>query len=146
MASEIIVRIALVQLFPGLAQSPFEITSQPTPDYNCIAWAAGDTDNFVWPGVFWPAEMPRKVTRKSFVRFFEGIGYRVCANPDPEDGQEKIALYEHEGIPTHAARLLMDGRWSSKLGSEHDISHALDALNGHEYGEPVVFMKRPITP
>ena len=32
----------LTLLFPGLQVSTFQVTSPPTRDYNCIAWAAGD--------------------------------------------------------------------------------------------------------
>jgi hypothetical protein len=144
-SSEIAVRLALVKEFPGLAQSAFEITSQPTRDYNCIAWAAGDSDRFWWPGAFWPAAVGRKVTRANFIRAFEGIGYKVCATPDPEEGYEKVALYEDRGVPTHAARLLPNGSWTSKLGHAHDISHSLEGLNGSQYGAPVIFMRRPVS-
>ena len=142
MASEIAVRLALVGKFPELARSPFEITSDQNPFYNCIAWAAGDTENFWWPGVFWPKSAPRKVTRESFVRAFATRGFKPCDSPDLEDGYEKVALYEKDGEPTHAARLLPNGRWTSKLGKFHDISHDLDGLNGDEYGTPVLFLRR----
>jgi hypothetical protein len=127
-----------------LAQSPFEITSEPTQEYNCIAWAAGESDRFWWPGRFWPASVGRKVNRANFIRAFESIGYKMCETPDVEAGYEKVALYESNGEPTHAARLLPNGRWTSKLGWEHDISHSLEGLNGDNYGEPVVFMRRQL--
>lgn len=136
--------MSLVRIFPGLGQGPFRITSQPDPNYNCIAWAASRVDQFWWPGIFWPSGVPKKETRKSFVRAFEGLGYQVCAGPDPEIGFEKVVLFEKLGTPTHAARLLPDGWWSSKLGSAHDISHSLNALNGEKYGKPAVFMRRPL--
>jgi hypothetical protein len=148
-ASEIATRLRLVREFPGLAESPFEVTSEPDPNYNCIAWAAGDTEHFWWPGLgpgcFWPPSVPRATTRVAFVRAFQKIGYRPCTGPEPEDGFEKIALYELDGSPTHAAKLLANGRWSSKLGRFHDISHSLDGLNGQQYGEPVLFMRRATT-
>ena len=50
--------------YPRLADAGYEITSDATPVYNCIAWAAGDTTRW-WecgedrpidePGVYWPA-------------------------------------------------------------------------------------------
>ena len=147
-AAELAVRAFLVGKFPGLAQTPFEVTSDPTPIYNCIAWAAGDQQSFWWPGhgsgYFWPPSVPRAVTRDAFIRAFGRLRYRVCLSPDLEDGDEKVALYEFGGEPTHAARLMPDGRWSSKLGQSHDIAHSLDALNGDEYGAPVIFLRRPI--
>jgi hypothetical protein len=145
MASEIEVRQRLVKIFPGLSQSPFELTSEPTPSYNCIAWAAGVNDQFWWPGAtMWPKNAKKKVTREAFVQAFATRGFAPCEHPDPEEGFEKIALYERDGEPTHAARQLPDGRWSSKLGQAHDIAHSIEALNGDQYGEPVLYLKRPI--
>ncbi|MCI0637958.1 MAG: hypothetical protein L0Y72_23715 [Gemmataceae bacterium] len=37
-------------------------------------------------------------------------------------------------MPTHAARQLPTGRWSSKLGPSEDIEHDLHALEGEIYG------------
>ncbi|MEO5774348.1 MAG: hypothetical protein ABIQ32_09565 [Sphingomicrobium sp.] len=99
---------------------------------------------FWWPGVFWPKSVGKQETRENFVKAFGTKGYRVCDGPDPEEGYEKIALYELDGVPTHAAKLLPDGRWSSKLGSSNDIAHTLEALNGDQYGEPVLFLKRAL--
>lgn len=145
MSSEIAVRLALVKEFPGLAQSAFEITSEPTPIYNCIAWAAGETDHFRWPNKSWPPSVGRANSRDNFIRFFGSYGYKKCDSPNSEAGYEKVVLYEKDGAPTHAARLLPNGRWTSKLGSSHDISHSLEGLNGDNYGAPVVFMRRPTT-
>lgn len=145
MASEIEVRQFLVGKFPGLGQSPFEITSAQDRSYNCIAWAAGQSQKFWWPGFpDWPSPN-RKVTRANFIRVFQKLGYDVCDNPEPEDGFEKIALYEKDGSPTHAARLLADGKWTSKLGQSNDISHSLNALNGDQYGEPTIFLRRALS-
>ena len=45
-------------LFPDLARTGYQVTSPPDPVYNCIAWAAGRTDEWWWPDVggfeFWP--------------------------------------------------------------------------------------------
>ena len=44
------------QAFPRLAQEGYLITSQPDQNYNCIAYAAGDTGSW-WshlPGYRWP--------------------------------------------------------------------------------------------
>lgn len=99
---------------------------------------------FWWPGRFWPKTADRAVTRESFLQAFAARGYDVCNDPDVEAGFEKIVLYELDGVPAHAARQLPDGRWSSKLGRLHDITHTLDALNGDRYGEPTVFLKRRV--
>ncbi len=141
-APEIEARLWIIRGFPGLARSPFQITSQPTRQYNCIAWAAGDDQHFWWPTLHWPKAVGRQITRANFIRAFEGVGYRVCDGPEPEADYDKITIYELNGEPTHAAKLLPNGWWSSKLGSAYDISHTLDGLNGDQYGAPAVFMRR----
>lgn len=50
-------------------------------------------------------------------------------------------------IPTHMARQLPNGAWTSKCGANEDIAHfTLDALERygalHYYGCPVVYMRR----
>jgi hypothetical protein len=35
----------LHEVFPGLLGTAYRVTSPPDPDYNCIAWAAGVTDD-----------------------------------------------------------------------------------------------------
>lgn len=143
-ATELEARLRIVAEFPGLQQTPFEITSPRTPQYNCIAWAVGDDARFWWPHLFWPPNVKRQRTRKAFVAAFKTKGFVPCDGPDFEFGFEKIVLYEKDGLPTHAARLLEDGRWASKLGSSHDITHALNGLNGENYGTPAIFLRRQI--
>jgi hypothetical protein len=136
-------RAWVIARFPALDQSAFEVTSEPTRDYNCIAWAVGDDKNFWWPTMHWPTK--RTESRQSFLKAFATKGYKPCNSADPEPGFEKIALYMLDGKPKHAARLLSDGKWTSKLGSAYDITHTLGCLNGDKYGEPVVFLKRKST-
>jgi hypothetical protein len=47
------------------------------------------------------------------------------------------------GVPTHAARLLPSGLWTSKLGEWEDIEHDLLALEGDVYGTVALLLKRP---
>jgi hypothetical protein len=46
------------QDFPRLTPENHRTTSPAAIDYNCVAWAAGDTENWWQPGVFWPAQTP----------------------------------------------------------------------------------------
>lgn len=136
-------------VFPRLAPDNNEITSPSTPRYNCIAWAAGDAERCWWPdadGVaYWPGGVPRAETVEAFVDAFRTLGYGPCDDGELEPGHEKVALFAHLGLPTHAARQLPDGRWSSKLGRSVDIAHALDALDGPLYGAAVLFLRRRST-
>jgi hypothetical protein len=66
-----------------------------------------------------------------------------------EAGFEKIAIYvDGDGVPTHAARQLSDGAWTSKLGEWEDIRHlTLEAMEddglGLGYGKVSLILKRP---
>lgn len=138
----------LESLFPGLARGGYRITSPRDADYNCIAWAAGVTHAWWWPGrdarkEYWPPGVARERTLDAFVAAFASLGYTVCDGERPEAGYEKIALFaDADGRPTHAARQLPGGRWTSKLGIAEDIEHGLHDLEGAIYGAAALVMKR----
>jgi hypothetical protein len=139
----------LEERFPGLRDTPYRVTSLATRDYNCIAWAAGDTAHWWWPDndpdatVFWPPGVALEETLAAFVAAFAVLGYSPCSGEEPEPGFEKVALFARDGVPTHAARQLPDGRWTSKLGLREDIEHDLHAVGGELYGTVVQLLKRP---
>jgi hypothetical protein len=83
-------------------------------------------------------------TLDAFVAAFATLGYVPCSGEEPENGFEKVALFARGGMPTHAARQLSDGRWTSKLGLREDIEHDLHAVSGDLYGTVVLVLKRPI--
>jgi hypothetical protein len=138
----------LLRAFPGLAASNFIVTSPRTPNYNCIAWAAGDEQHWWEPlglgGYYWPPGIPREYTRDAYILAFRRQGYRECGDASLDDGYEKIALFfDRNGMPTHAARQLPDGNWTSKLGAWEDIQHdRLEAVEGPSYGRASLFMRR----
>lgn len=136
------------KLFSPLAKSGYEITSPANPDYNCIAWAAEDDEVWWWPDIqytaYWPPQAPRIETIEAFIKAYEILDYILCDTSEYEEGFEKIAIYEKDGKPTHAARQLNSGNWTSKLGRLEDIEHAtLDDLTGQHYGSITIIMKRP---
>ncbi|MBY0526565.1 MAG: hypothetical protein K2R98_24430 [Gemmataceae bacterium] len=143
--------IDLEALFPGLSGTDYRVTSPSDRKYNCIAWAASDTRRWWWPdpppgdeGYHWPSSVSNEETLVAFMAAFATLGYRPCAVEAIEPGWERIALYATaNGAPTHAARQLPDGRWTSKLGRWQDIEHTLRALEGEAYGSIVQIMKRP---
>jgi hypothetical protein len=164
--------------FNKLARAGYDKTSEATGffgtpgSYNCIAWAAQDIHHWWWPtpdGYWLSWVKPREVTVFCFVTTFRWLGYRICRSSRCELGFQKIALYaihySHTPTPvpstlqelhdfwepTHMARQLPDGKWSSKCGPNEDIAHyTLDALesyglaygSGDEYGCDVVYMRR----
>jgi len=143
------VMMSITDLFPGLRGATYRITSPEDEHYNCIAWAAGATNNWWWPfgdpeSTHWPDTLPREETLEAFRALFATLGYGTSAGAELELGYEKIALFADAQVcPLHAARQLPTGRWTSKLGALEDLEHELHELEGTEYGSVVLVMKRP---
>jgi hypothetical protein len=136
----------LETVFPHLKGAHYDCTSPEDINYNCIAWAAGEQDVWLWPrspDTHWPDGLPDEETLSAFIALFRSYGYEVCESGELEEGIEKIAIFAHQGKPTHAARQLPDGLWTSKCGRSKDISHELRGVSGTHYGEPKVYMSRP---
>jgi hypothetical protein len=123
--------------FPLLTQ--YVATSPATTNYNCIAWACGDNTRWWWPdsSAFWPSGIRCDETVEAFDALFASGGAFEVDTEDLEDGVVKIALFAQNGKPTHAARQLRNGRWTSKLGTAVDIAHSLRELEGAQYGAVV---------
>jgi hypothetical protein len=136
----------LERLFPNLVSEGYAITSPRAPEYNCIAWAAGDETRWWWPDPdnYWPPDVVREETVSAFVDAFRSCGYEPCPDGQPEVGVDKVAIYVDpaDGVPTHAARLLPDGVWTSKCGKLQDIRHGLQGLEGEYYGTVRIYLKR----
>ena len=133
--------------FPNLILTGFIQTSLRTPDYNCIAWAAGENSRWWWPDFqyvcYWPDNLARgDESILNFIKLFEGLGYFVCEDGHLEDEFEKVVLYANGDSVKHAARQLPSGKWTSKLGSNIDIEHTLEGLECPFYGQIIQFMKR----
>ena len=134
--------------FPNLAGSGYEITSESTDEYNCIAWVLGVTTRW-WghqnPGEYWPSSLPRNSRIETVIQLFTTKGYSFCNDDALEPGYEKIALYSFVGQFTHVARQLQDGRWSGKLGNRETITHPSPAnLAGGIYGNMHCIMRRDL--
>jgi hypothetical protein len=136
------------RLFPGLRGKAWKITSLPESQYNCIAWSASDTAQWWWPGdpadgYYWPEGVEKAETLAAFIAAYALMGYAECVDSAQEPGYEKIALFATpDGIPTHAARQLPNGRWTSKLGRLEDIEHELLDVCGQIYGSVVKVVRR----
>lgn len=136
--------------FPNLKFEGYSIESPTTIEYNCIAWAAGENNRWWWPDSYytsyWPEDVPRKIKIETFILAFEKIGYKKCKNSEYEPGFEKICIYtDNEGKPSHAARQLSGGLWTSKLGISVDITHMFSGLDNSIYGNVSVIMKRKVS-
>ena len=139
--------------FPRLASSRYEITSDATGRYNCLAWAVGEVDSWWAPvegdGISWPEQLPWEWNLETVQAALGTVGFEPCETGTLVNGIEKVALYADEVTVTHVARQLPSGRWTSKLGSDCDIEHELEALEGfddspdaYRYGRVVAFMSR----
>ncbi len=126
--------------FPNIG---YRITSERDNFYNCVAWAAGN-DNDWWShqeDYRWIGE--RGPGLRNLVALFTVLGYEECESDSLDTDYTKVALYAKDGNWTHAARQLPDGAWISKLGVLEDIEHASpNDLSGDFYGEVHCIMRR----
>ncbi|MCA1994470.1 MAG: hypothetical protein LDL41_20850 [Coleofasciculus sp. S288] len=135
--------------WPNLSRTDYQVTSPKSQEYNCFSWAAEDTERW-WqpiPGdqFYWPDGVPQEETLDAYIQAFGTLGYEPCDDEQLESGYEKIAIYVvSNGIPTHAARQLANGKWTSKLGWLEDIEHELDGLIGDRYGVVDQILKRSV--
>ncbi|MBU1626552.1 hypothetical protein KKB18_04210 [bacterium] len=144
---------ALEAKFPYLQKDNYSITSPISHEYNCIAWAAGDTQrwwqpnprNLLFNTYYWPRKAINSNTIEAYISAFRLLGYKQCDNSNPEKNFEKVAIYVNEiGKPTHMTRQLDSGIWTSKIGEDEDIiHHTLKALEDSDYGKVAVILKRP---
>lgn len=137
--------------FPSLAANGYKLTSPDSIDYNYVAWAAEDEENWWWPDSenihYWPPDIPREETLEAFQQAFQTLAYKICQNNAFEEGFQKIAIYaDSNKVPKHVARQLANGKWTSKLGQDEDIEHDnLQGLSGQPgYGKVSCIMKRKI--
>ncbi len=142
--------------FPNLRRDQYRKTSEKCFRYNCIAHAAEETRAWWWPdqgvGIYWPENLDKQETLECFAQAFALAGYVVCEaqSRDLEAGFQKVAIYvDEDGTPTHAARQLPCGEWTSKLGREEDIQHrTLESVGDEEdasigYGRVALILRKP---
>ncbi len=163
----------IILQFPKLKDDKyFSITSRPTPEYNCIAWALQYNNRWFQPfsgisqtqeGNFaikhdrifrWPPEAVGNKSQEelnhisSLVDAFKFYGYSICDTDTLEDDYQKVALYYQpsSNIWTHAARQRPTGVWTSKLGESHDIAHGTPyTIESSGYGKVYCIMKKPFS-
>lgn len=135
--------------WPNLSHTDYQVTSLKSEEYNCFAWAAREDDRW-WqpiPGeqFYWPEGVPQEETLEAYILAYKTLGYEICNGDTLEAGYEKIALYiDSSCIPTHAARQLPNGKWTSKFGWLEDIEYELDGLTGDRYGVVSQIIKRAV--
>ena len=141
-------RRRIIEKFPPLSDEAFEIVGPETKQYNCIAYAAGDTSKR-WDhtkGHYWPERATRSDSIASLQEVSASLGFEECHDTKVEAGYRKVALYEKQGKWKHAARQTPSGRWRSKLGDWPVIEHiSPESLSGETYGHPTIIMRRPVS-
>lgn len=153
-------RQKLIDIYPELEDDPnFEILSDRSGIYNCIAWAMHCQDRWVAPdyeaGHWWPDGVADDFTPQSLVDAFIAVGFEIADNGDPESGYNKVALYKGYSrmlgytIWTHAARIVAPGILHSKFGNAFDGTHSPETVKMvasgspySSYGEIFRYMKR----
>jgi hypothetical protein len=136
--------------FPNLLTTGYRVTSPVSRAYNCFAWAAGQNDRWWNPlepekPYYWVDGAPAELTITAFIQAYATLGFTPCESSALEDGLEKIALYATpDGEPTHAARQLPTGKWTSTLGRWEDVEHELDGLVCEIYGAVRQVLQRPV--
>jgi len=132
--------------FPALSDVTSKKTSEADQCYNCIAWAFSDNQRHWWPQKrsFWPFDYRGKTVKEAFNELFTSDGWQETSDSYYAPAFQKLALYELNGVPTHAARLLPSGLWTSKLGQNIDLAHHLNDLEGPTYGAVSAIYRKPI--
>lgn len=132
-----------VTFHPTSRATPYELRD-PRP-YNCVAHALERRDGCYWPqdDAKWFDGIARDGSLDAIIEAFERHGYTLCSDERRVRGMQKIAIYMGPDGPTHVARQLASGKWSSKIGVNIDARHQLIDLEGPLYGRASVFLSRP---
>ena len=143
-------------IFTGLRRdNRFVPTSNKDENYNCIAWAMRLSDRWVdtqkTAGHWWPSVITQdSYTRQGLIDAFKALKFKVTTSPKPEKGYDKVALYynPYTNCWSHAARVLEEHLYHSKVGGLWDIHHS-DGNVMHfndpkiTYGYVYCYVKRP---
>jgi hypothetical protein len=132
--------------FPSLIGLAFELSDEDF-NYNCLAYALGDTANW-WeppmaPGQYWPPGFSNDVTVATVEKIIRLHGFtrEVEAGVDPET--DAIAIFSKGTNWTHFSKY-HKGRRASKLGEGHDVSDVHPQhLEGRLYGTGAKILARP---
>jgi chromosome segregation ATPase len=78
---------------------------------------------------------------KELIEAFKLEGYAICKDGTHKRGVEKVVIYVKNGYPTHIARQLESGLWTSKCGLMQDVGHE-SHVERDVYGLAHTFMHR----
>lgn len=156
-------RAILISGFSELAADPsFKINSPESKEYNCIAWAMGFDDRWVDPEdadyihkKWWPEGVERSLEPEVLISAFKKLGFERCEDGCYVSDFDKVALYkgryynkltglfEEKIVWTHAAKIVGNNLYHSKIGESFDIYHSgRDLFRGTMYGTVYSYMQR----
>ena len=81
---------------PLVSDANHDVTSSDDPEYNCVAWALGLTDRWVWPGrddAWWPDSIRQDDSVESFIELFRSVDFERCDSAALETGYERVAVF-----------------------------------------------------
>lgn len=120
--------------FPSLVSAGYVPTSEANSAYNCFSFVVGDELRWTspLPGYYWPVGVPRENSIGAFAQIYAQYGFEECNSISLQAGVTKIAVLVNpdDDTPDHASLQLRSGRWLSKMWSEEDMVHTLEALQG----------------
>jgi hypothetical protein len=132
--------------FPSLNRRNCKRKSPDDFSYNCLAFALGDKTNWWEPpgefGFYWPPGFPGDLSVETVTAIIRLHGFIVELEPKAVPRAEAVAIYAKGEEWLHFAKFT-DGVWASKMGEDHDITHAsLELLEGDLYGKVVKILSR----
>jgi hypothetical protein len=145
--TRISVKAYILNLFPNIGTHFQVLDAKVGPSYNCIAYSLGYYDRWI-NTMTGPAANPLlymdQLYQQAGFRRAQGIDYRVTP------GVKKVLLFAHVSggrvqEVTHAAVLLGDGTWTSKLGQLPLVRYASPlGVAGNQYGQPIAMYEAPV--
>jgi hypothetical protein len=143
---------ANIESFAPNAVGHYERKSDPTTDYNCLAWAVENNQKWFNPerfcaGYYWPKGVERHWSMKTVIHVLSEYGFdEEVELATFEDGIVKVAIYaDVDEYPTHFARQLANGKWTSKAGELIDFEHdSLECLHCDDYGKVTKIVQKKV--
>ena len=95
------------------------------------------------PWHWWPLTVPKVQSCAALKAAFAYLGFEDCGMDDTmDDDYDKVALYQNNGLWTHAARVIGDGIYHSKFGASYDGCHSKGGVLQKQYGDVYAIMRR----
>lgn len=99
-------------------------------DYNCLAYALGDTSRWIWP---WGSSNPSTDTVKTYLK---NLDYTVTSTSGSSKKKLRMVVYSLNGGVTHFSRTTSNTTCRAKWGACELFSHSnLDPYTNNVYGK-----------